>query len=79
MYYVYVISSQIRKYIYIGLSNNVKRRFGEHQEGCNKTTSPYKPFSLIYVEEFKTRVEARVREKYFKLGIGREWIKNKLI
>ncbi len=79
MFYVYVIKSKFRNYIYIGLSNNLDRRLKEHQEGLNKTTKPYRPFDLIYTENFESRVEARKREKYLKSGIGKEWIKAKLI
>ena len=75
MYFVYVIASQKRKYIYVGLTNDVDRRFDEHQSGKNKTTKSYRPFSLIHVENFSTRIEAREREKYLKSGSGKEWIK----
>ena len=76
MYYVYAISSQIKNYIYVGLTNNVGRRFNEHNLGYNKTTKPYRPFKLILTENFNTRSEARLREKYFKSGIGKEILRN---
>ncbi len=75
MYFVYVIRSYERNYNYIGLTNNLKRRFGEHNEGKNKTTKPYKPFKLVLSEMFETRTQAREREKYLKSGIGRDYIK----
>jgi putative endonuclease len=61
------------------LTNNVGRRFQQHQEGKEKTTAPYRPFTLILQEQYKTRVEARSREKYLKSGTGKEWIKNNLL
>jgi putative endonuclease len=72
MYYVYAISSLKRNYIYVGLTNNIERRFSEHNTGRNKTTKPYSPFVIIYVEEYSNRIEARIKEKYFKSGIGKE-------
>lgn len=75
MYSTYVISSINRKYIYIGISSNVEKRFYQHQNGDNKTTRAYAPFNLLYSEEFNSRVDARKREKYLKSGVGREWIK----
>jgi len=75
MFYVYAISSLNRNYIYVGLTDNVERRFVEHNTGKNKTTKPYLPFKIIYIEEFETRVEARNREKYFKSGVGKEKLK----
>ncbi|UPQ80784.1 GIY-YIG nuclease family protein [Flavobacterium azooxidireducens] len=75
MFFVYAISSLERNYIYVGLTDDLERRFFEHNSGRNKTTKPYKPFKLIYFEEYATRIEARTREKYFKSGIGKEKLK----
>jgi putative endonuclease len=75
MYYVYVICSVSRNYIYVGLTDNLERRFSEHQLGKNKTTKPYRPFKLFHFEQFFTRLEARRREKYLKSGVGKEWLK----
>jgi putative endonuclease len=75
MYYVYAISSQIKNYIYVGLTDNIKRRIKEHNDGHNKTTKPYRPFKLLLIEKFDTRLEARKREKYLKSGIGKEYLK----
>ena len=72
MYYVYAISSLERNYIYVGLTNNIERRLSEHNTGKNKTTKPYSPFIIIYSEECSDRIEARIKEKYFKSGIGKE-------
>ena len=75
MYFVYSISSLTRNYIYVGLTDNVERRFNQHNTGSNKTTKPYLPFKLIYTEEFPDRDAARKREKYLKSGIGKEFLK----
>ena len=75
MYYVYAIASLSRNYIYVGLTDNIDRRFVEHNTGKNKTTKPYLPFELIFTEEFETRKEARQKEKYLKSGIGKEKLK----
>jgi len=75
MYFVYAIKSTCRNYYYIGLTDNINRRVNEHNTGKNKTTKPYRPFELIYVEEYESRAEARVREKYLKSGAGKEFLK----
>jgi putative endonuclease len=72
MYYVYAISSLERNYIYVGLTDNLERRLIEHNTGKNKTTKPYSPFVLIYFEKCGNRIEARIKEKYFKSGSGKE-------
>ena len=76
MFVVYAIKSLKREYIYVGLTNDLIRRLSEHNGGRNRTTKPYRPFKLIYTEEFNLRSEARIREKYFKSGSGKELLKN---
>lgn len=75
MFFVYVLSSQRRKYLYVGLTNNLQRRVIEHESGKERTTKPYRPFILLHWEGFATRQEARMREKYLKSGSGKEWLK----
>ena len=68
---VYCLSSQTRKYLYVGMTNNVERRVREHNSGKERTTRAYRPFRLVYVEAFESRSEARIREKYLKSGRGK--------
>ena len=75
MFFVYAISSKNRNYIYVGLMNNLERRLKEHNSGSNKTTRSYRPFKLILVEKYTTRIVARSREKYLKTGVGKEFLK----
>ena len=76
MFFVYVLSSVSRNYIYVGLSSDTERRISDHNEGHNKTTKPYRPFKTILIEEYPTRPLAREREKYLKSGIGKEYLKS---
>jgi len=76
MYKVYAIKSMNRNYIYVGLTNNLEERLKRHNTGANKTTSPYAPFSLIFVENCEDRIHARLREKYFKSGVGKEFLRS---
>ncbi len=76
MYYVYALSSINKKYIYVGLTSNVILRFHRHNNGYEKTTKPYSPFTLIFsIEVSSDRQEARKVEKYYKSGVGKEKLK----
>jgi putative endonuclease len=75
MYFVYALSSQVRSYIYVGMTDNIERRVGQHNSGKERTTKPYAPFTLIYKELYATRPEARKREKQLKSGSGKEFLK----
>ncbi len=61
--------------MYVGLSNDLVRRFAQHQDGKSQTTRAYRPFELVYSEGFISRLAARKREKYLKSGIGKEWVR----
>uniref|UniRef100_F4C1B0 Excinuclease ABC C subunit domain protein n=1 Tax=Sphingobacterium sp. (strain 21) TaxID=743722 RepID=F4C1B0_SPHS2 len=76
IYYVYAIRSERDGRIYVGLSQNVEKRLNEHNEGRTKSTKGYIPWKLIYKEEVGNRLTARKREKYYKSGIGKEFLKS---
>ena len=78
-FFVYIIRSKTRNYIYVGLTQDIKIRYDQHNAGKERTTRPYRPFELIHSEKFESRIMARKREKYFKSGAGKEWIKANLI
>jgi len=75
VFIVYAIKSSIRNYIYVGLTNDVMRRIIEHNNGENRSTKAYRPFVLIYEEQYNNRSEAREREKYLKSGVGKEFLR----
>ncbi len=75
MYYIYVLKSLSRNYVYVGITSCIEKRFTQHNLGKNKTTKPYRPFKIIFTEEFESRIKARKREKYLKSGCGKEYIK----
>ncbi|MBK6938037.1 MAG: GIY-YIG nuclease family protein [Chitinophagaceae bacterium] len=75
MIVVYALSSSVRNYVYVGMTNDLGRRLKEHNNGENKSTKAYLPFVLIYKEEFPDRFSARAKGKYLKSGIGKEFLK----
>ena len=77
-YFVYVLKSEVDGRLYKGFTDNISRRMQEHNNGKMKSTKGYKPWKIVYKEDFDTLIEARAREKYFKTGIGREFLKSKV-
>ncbi|UCS94633.1 GIY-YIG nuclease family protein [Echinicola marina] len=75
MYIVYAISSEVRNYIYVGLTSDLENRFHRHNSGYERTTKPYRPFRLIYKKHFETRLEARDHEKYLKGTSGKRFLR----
>ena len=76
-YFVYVLQSEIDGRLYKGQTSNSDKRIIEHNTGKKKSTKGFKPWKLVYLEIFDSRSEAVLREKYFKTGSGREFLKEK--
>lgn len=72
MYYVYVLESLKDERLYIGSTNDLKRRFLEHNAGKSFSTKSRIPFKLLYYEAYLHKEEAFEREKFYKSGRGHE-------
>jgi putative endonuclease len=78
MFYSYVIKSLKSGILYKGSTEDLNRRLEEHNAGLSNYTSKHIPWELVLFESFETRTEALKREKWYKTGVGREWINNKI-
>ncbi len=79
MFYVYVLKSFKDSELYIGSTNNLKRRFEEHQKGLSFSTQFRRPFELVYYEAYKSEKDARLREQALKLrGNARRFLKERI-
>ncbi|RJO59517.1 GIY-YIG nuclease family protein [Candidatus Parcubacteria bacterium] len=66
MHYVYLLTNRINQTIYIGSTNNLKRRIQDHNKGLIFSTKRYLPWKLIYYEAYSDEALARRREKRLK-------------
>lgn len=66
MYYVYVLRSKKDNGIYVGSTNNLKRRLKEHNDGKEFYTKNKIPWELVYYESYNIEYLARMREKRLK-------------
>jgi putative endonuclease len=65
-YYVYILSSYTRT-LYIGVTNDIKRRVVEHKEKqIEGFTKKYNINRLVHFENFREVNDALVREKQLK-------------
>lgn len=78
MFYTYVLKSKMDGKLYIGYTPNLKKRLLEHLKGKVLSTKIRKPFVLVYYEACLNKLKAIKREKYFKTGFGRRFLKNRL-
>ena len=80
MFTVYVLFSERYNKIYIGYSSNIQQRLLSHNKLSKKGwTIKFRPWKLVYTEEFDTKTDAMKREKVLKSGKGREFIWKEII
>ena len=79
MWYTYVLESLKNKSLYTGYTNDLRRRFEEHnQKRGGEYTSKHGSYKLIFYEAFLEKKDAMKAEEFFKSGYGREVLKDKL-
>ena len=76
MFYVYILFCSDKR-LYIGYSENVKRRLDEHKLGKVHSTKHRLPFSVVGIECFLNQKDAKAREVYLKSGAGHQQIKRR--
>lgn len=79
MHYVYILKSKKDKTYYIGITDNLKRRFKEHNSGSVKYTSVKRPYNLLFYCAFSNKEKAHKFEKYLKTGSGNAFFKKRLV
>lgn len=77
-YYTYLLQGKKSGKWYIGITQDLRKRFNEHQKGQAGWTKGRGPFELIYYEASLNIDDSKAREKYLKTGMGRRYLKNRL-
>ncbi len=85
-YYIYIMTNKHNTVLYVGMTNDLKRRVYEHREKLvNGFTKKYNVTKLVYFEECSDPSAAIAREKQIKggsrkrkidliNGMNREWV-----
>ena len=66
MPWVYILQNPATDRYYIGSTIDLNRRLKQHRSGNTRTTRIFGTKELVYTEEYKTEIEARIREKQIK-------------
>ena len=69
-YYVYILQSKKDNDLYIGYTNNLKKRLQQHARGAVSSTEHRQPLTLIHYEYFINKEDAMAREIFLKSGYG---------
>ena len=72
MYCVYVLRSQSNLRYHIGYTNDLEKRYADHNAGNNTSTKTGCPWELVYYEAFQNKSAAQTRERKLK-QFGKRW------
>ena len=78
MYYTYVLKSEADGKLYIGWTDDLRFRLSKHNKGQVPATASRMPLKLVYYEACINKKLAIAREKYFKTGYGRNFLKSRI-
>jgi len=78
MWYVYFLELANND-IYIGSTNDLRRRFASHQQGEVISTRKYVPALLRSYVAVPNELHARRLERYFKSGSGKAFAMKRLL
>jgi putative endonuclease len=53
--------------LYIGYTNDLRKRLGQHNGKLVRSTKPYVPWIIVYYEAYASKSEALKREQSLKL------------
>lgn len=78
MFYTYVLKSKKDGKYYTGFTEDLRKRFNNHNLGLIESTKNRRPFEIVYYEACLSKEKAIKREKYFKTGFGRGYLKDRI-
>jgi putative endonuclease len=79
MRYVYLLQSiKFSDQTYIGLTDDLRSRFSEHNRGRSPHTAKYRPWRLVSCVAFSDERKAIEFERYLKTASGRAFANKRL-
>ena len=71
--------SNIRIARILGLREDLKQRFPDHNQGRNVSTAQYRTWKLIFYSAFEKKKIALDFERYLKSGSGKAFARKRLL
>ena len=76
MTYVYLTESvHFPEHHYVGITDDLKQRFTDHNAGKSPHTRKFKPWNLVAYTAFAGPLTASAFEKYLKSGSGKAFLR----
>lgn len=77
-YYVYVLKSLSKDFLYVGVTRDLRKRLREHNNEEELSTKHYAPFKVIFYEAYSNEKDAKRREEYLKTTKGKTTLRTML-
>ncbi len=74
MFVTYILYSESKDRYYVGHSEHLITRLLYHNDGRVKSTKNFKPWKVVYFEEYRTKLGANRRELEIKKKKSRKYI-----
>ena len=78
-WFVYVLRSREKEFLYVGSTGDLRRRLSEHNDGLVLSTKAYRPLEIVAYVAVPTEHGARRLEKYFKTGSGKAILRKRIL
>ena len=79
MWYVYILRSKTDNNLYIGSTNDIRRRLAEHNSGIVDSAKCRVPLTLEAYIAVKDKAKAVELEQYFKSGSGKAILQKRIL
>ena len=79
MWYVYILKSLKDEQLYVGSTDDLRRRFREHKDGQCESTRHRRPVNLEAYIAVQNESVARSLEKYLKSGSGIATLRKRIL
>ena len=73
-HFVYILKSHIANKFYVGSSENPERRLQFHNTIEEGFTSRYRPWEIVFKQEFESKTEGQTAERKIKSWKSRKMI-----
>ena len=79
MWYVYILRSMKDKDLYTGSTDDLKRRFTQHNSGEVDSTKSRRPLNLETYFAVRDKTKAIELEQYLKTGSGKAFLNKRIL
>ena len=78
-WFVYILRSKSRDFLYVGFTKDLSRRLSEHNNGRVQSTKAFRPLEIVAYVAVPEERKALELEKYFKTGSGKAVMKKRIL